>query len=93
MKIVIDIDENSYKATCSDSMLPPDVKNVVNAIKNGIVLSKGHGDLIDRNILLNDVEWFGENCTYENPYPRGEEGVSVDNILKVPIIISADKGE
>lgn len=52
MQIVIDIDENSYKATCSGSMLPPDVKNVVNAIKNGIVLSKGHGALIDRSKLV-----------------------------------------
>lgn len=51
MKIVIDIDENSYKATCRGSMLPPDVKNVVNAIKTGIVLPKGHGDLISRNAL------------------------------------------
>ena len=52
MKIVIDIDENSYKATCSGSMLPPDVKNVVNAIKNGTVIPKGHGELIDKDVVL-----------------------------------------
>ena len=43
MQIVIDISENTYKATCTESMLPPDVKNVVNAIKNGTPLPKGHG--------------------------------------------------
>ena len=49
MQIVIDIPEDSYKATCKGSMLPPDVKNVVQGIKNGILLPKGHGDLIDVN--------------------------------------------
>ena len=49
MQIVIDIPEDTYKATCNESMLPPDVKNVVNAIKNGTPLPKGHEDLIDRD--------------------------------------------
>ena len=51
MQVVIDIPEDTYRATCTESMLPPDVKNVVNAIKNGIPLPKGHGDLIDRYTL------------------------------------------
>ena len=46
IEIVIRISEDSYKATCSGSMLPPDVKNVVNAIKNGAPLPKGHGYFI-----------------------------------------------
>ena len=47
MKIVIDIPEDTYKAICNGCMLPPDVKNVVRGIKNGISLPKGHGR-IDR---------------------------------------------
>lgn len=35
MEILIKISEDSYKATCNGCMLPPDVENVVNAIKNG----------------------------------------------------------
>lgn len=46
MKIVIKIPEDSYEATCNGCMLPPDVENVVNAIKNGKPLKKGHGRLI-----------------------------------------------
>lgn len=48
MQIVIDIPEESYKATCNGCMLPPDVENVVQGIKNGTPLPKGHGDLIYR---------------------------------------------
>lgn len=40
MQIVIDIPEDSYKATCDGCMLPPDVKSVVNAIKNGTQLQE-----------------------------------------------------
>lgn len=49
VELVIKISEDSYKATCNGSMLPPDVKNVVEAIKNATLLKKGHGDLIDVN--------------------------------------------
>ena len=38
MKLIIDISEETYKATCNGSMLPPDVKNVVDAIKNSTSL-------------------------------------------------------
>ena len=33
IELVIKIPEDSYKATCNGCMLPPDVENVVNAIK------------------------------------------------------------
>lgn len=39
IKLVIRIDEDSYKATCNGCMLPPDVENVVNAIKKGTPLT------------------------------------------------------
>ena len=38
MHIVIDIPEDSYKATCNGCMLPSDVEHVVQGIKNGIPL-------------------------------------------------------
>ena len=47
IKLVINISEDSYKATCNGYMLPSDVENVVQGIKNGIPLPKGHGRLID----------------------------------------------
>lgn len=41
VELVIKISEDSYKATCNGSMLPPDVKNVVESIKNATLLQKG----------------------------------------------------
>ena len=56
MKLLIDIWEDTYKATCRGSMLPPDVENVVQGIKNGIPLPKGHafeitkeGEIIEKS--------------------------------------------
>lgn len=46
IELVIKISEDSYKATCNGWMLPPDVENVVQGIKNGTPLPKGHGRLI-----------------------------------------------
>lgn len=56
MKLIIDIPEDSYKATRNGCMLPPDVENVVHGIKNGIPLPEGaeiptkdaHSDLCTR---------------------------------------------
>lgn len=52
MKLLIDIPEDSYKATCNGCMLPPDVENVVQGIKYGTPLddikdeiSKAYHDL------------------------------------------------
>ena len=39
MQILIEISEDSYKATCNGHMLPPDVENVVQGIKNGTPLT------------------------------------------------------
>lgn len=46
MHIVIDLPEESYKATCNGCMLPPDVENVVQGIKNGTPLPKVRGRLL-----------------------------------------------
>ena len=40
IEFVIKISEDSYKATCNGYMLPQDVKNVVQGIKNGIPLEQ-----------------------------------------------------
>ena len=39
VELVIKIPEDSYKATCNGHMLPPDVENVVQGIKNGTPLT------------------------------------------------------
>lgn len=66
LKIVIELSEDSYKATCNGSMLPPDVENVVNAIKNGTILPKGHGRLIDADELLDaNIDTFSQQTEFK----------------------------
>lgn len=40
IELVIKISEDSYKATCNGWMLPPDVENIVQGIKNGTPLEQ-----------------------------------------------------
>ena len=53
----------------------------------GTPLPKGHGDLIDRNGLL--------NCSYkiDSRYCEYDEVVKVDDIKDAPTILEADKEE
>lgn len=49
--------------------------------------------LIDADALLEESEWIGERATYDNPMPKGEEMVSVENILNAPTFIEAEVEE
>ena len=77
MKIVIDISENDYELACRW----PDALIAVyaHAIKNGIPLPKGHGDLIDKKELLRQPM---DLANYPSNYVR-----------IAPTIIEADKSE
>jgi len=80
IELVIKISEDSYKATCNGWMLPPDVENVVQGIKNGTPLPKGHGRLIDADAL-------------KNGWKNGFHKKIVDALMDdAPTIIEADKG-
>lgn len=84
MKIVIDIPEDSYKATCSGSMLPPDVKNVINAIKNGTPLPKGHGRIGDLDAVMDDInqsikEMTNIGIAIDGEYLWGKLNDAIDN--------------
>lgn len=95
MKIVIDIPEESYKATCTGCMLPPDVENVVQAIKNGAPLPKGHGRLIDAD----ELKTLSYEVLVDTDNPNRADGLSAcngiveDDIDLAPTIIKADKAE
>ncbi len=87
MRIILDISEDSYKATCNGYMTPPDVENVVSGIKNGTPLPKGHGRLID-------ADAFQKYCFNKNFDKRlSAEGLAIINMFLEfqPTIIEADK--
>lgn len=52
MQIVINIPKIAYDLLKSDETIDwLDAENILNSIVEGVVLPKGHGDLVDRNDL------------------------------------------
>lgn len=74
MQIVIKINEKDYHSL-KDGHIP---FNVLDVIMNGTILPKGHGDLIDRKVLMN------------TPYEKGGFVEWYDEIKYAPTIIEAE---
>ena len=81
MQIVIDIPEEQYRTlnakTQNDVVDVVDNRLLINAIKNGTPLPKGHGDLIDREVVLDMMN----------------HGILEEYINIMGAVIPADKGE
>ncbi len=84
MKVVIDISENDYWTACNHPEVF--VGDYARAIKNGTVLPKGHGDLIDACEEMRLMRSYDYD-TYED-YLR-----AFDMLDNAPAVIKADKGE
>ena len=89
IELVIKIPEEEYKNYLN--MRPAYPKGVfcyIKAIQNGTPLPKGHGDLIDRKLALNDN--FRGLCEFQ----IYDDYVKMKNYLKsLPIIIKAESEE
>jgi hypothetical protein len=88
MQIVIDIPEQIYLNAKTDMLCGTDV--IVNAIKNGTPLPKGHGKIIDYGYVVDAIDdWVNaEEYRYTNAtdYLR-------KRVANTPTIIEADKME
>ena len=84
IELVIKISEDSYKATCNGYMLPQDVENVVQGIKNGKPIPKCHGRLIDAD----DIKVIELEDSLH--IIRHEKGDEIDVYIDAPTIIEAD---
>ena len=81
MQIVINISEEMYENALNDLLCGS--VTLVNAIKNGIPLTEGHGNLIDAKDLIPDAD-----------YEDGIFGaVSCQQIVEAEAIIEADEAE
>lgn len=81
MQIVINISEEMYENALNDRLCGSEP--LVNAIKNGIPLPEGHGNLIDAKDLIPDAD-----------YEDGIFGaVSCQQIVEAEAIIEADEEE
>ena len=102
MQIVIDIPEETYKKICGYSLHHIDFcysdDVAILAIKNGIPLPKGHGDLKDiGNIRLDKfirIENFSLTPRFSEDFKKGYNA-AVDNVsyvlMSAPVLIEADK--
>ena len=92
MQIVIDIPDDYKYRTIGDS------KEVLfDAVRNGIMLPKGHGKLIDGD-LLNRTMYHNAFET-DTDFQKWDSGCWIrykmfENVMKeIPTVIPADKGE
>lgn len=74
MHIAIDISEDDYRKVIDGR---ESVVMMRDAIRNGIVIPKGHGDLIDANELYKDFEdrgmsYEGELIKYAKPVIKAD---------------------
>lgn len=91
MQIVIDIPDNTYTAIMEKyNTFPTEMKKwCLDAIKNGTPLSKGHGELVYREDVCNELRYMDNNGFIT----RSVNHVIEDIKKGVPTIIEADKAE
>lgn len=93
IELVIKIDEEYIKQIDKIRFLIGGIEdrslqiNVINAIKNGTPLPKGHGRLIDADVVINNL--FNSSL-YDDDYYYG---IAWRKVKNTPTIIEADKEE
>ena len=85
MQIVIDIDQSIAEEIVLYERIPKDYENtIIDALKNGTPLPKGHGRLIDENELIDEI-------VCEEIDGRYYDIIYAHSIYDAPTIIEADK--
>ena len=95
MQIVIDIPEIDYEYIKNDSSIPIAYDNhVYDAIRNGTTLPKGHGNLIDTDILHHEMSELLKSTTADETETAGLDNIAVSVMMEIeeaPVIIEADR--
>ena len=82
MKIVVDIPDNYDLSKIQNGSIAS--KILLDCIKNGTLLPKGHGDLISRQAAIDAFERFiYELGIKDEPYNYGEMALSFQNVPSV----------
>lgn len=93
MKIVIDIEEEIYKCFIDDWRNSPEI---LRAVRKGIPLPKGHGDLIDKEKLKGNINgWYAfmkDICKQPHMTLKQEEIIGKIDMM-TPIIEADKEGE
>lgn len=86
MQIVIDIDEEIFNKLPEAELGSNVIEDVLEAVENGTVLPKGHGDLIDRN----KIEYLKAIHDAKYGYITWSDAIARIR-YSAPTIIEADK--
>lgn len=89
MQIVIDINEEDYKAL-KQGLVHFTVFDVIKVIMNGVPLPKRHGRLIDADKLNNKKKYQFQ--TVFGIFPKSEWFIKVDDLRDAPTVIPAHNG-
>ena len=92
-EIVIKIPEDTYRAIKDDTYCGVMHLTLYDAIKNGKELPKGHTELIDTRILIEDVTKASESMKANGVAPVFDAHEIVNLILTQDVLVEADKGE
>lgn len=68
MQIVIDIPEEIYNELKTHPLFSSDMPTIERAIKNGTILPKGHGDLIDADKIQFENNEFDTYSDYSKAF-------------------------
>ena len=87
MQIVIDIPDRIYKINQNRKLNITDVEILEKAVRNGTLLPKGHGRLIDAGAVIDNL--FNSSL-YDDDYYYS---IAWRKVRNTPTIIEADKAE
>ena len=102
VEVVIKIPQGVLNTICAYVQSEIDNKNIISdtaykAIANGTVLPKGHGRLIDADMVVSDIDTERVNLFMDGlkGTPRGYQHLNdLERIMdEIPTIIEADKEE
>ena len=88
MQIVIDISKEMYENALNDRLCGSET--LVNAIKNGIPLSEGHGRLIDADAFIAMMEDASKRQNYKELLI--DDVLTVDDVFKAVIESLQNRG-
>lgn len=98
-EIVIKIPEEIISFVNCNGFLPENYRSTMGRVLlDGVELSKGHGDLIDRDHIIARLEaaskfFGGENAdAFDERFSHGLKEAAI-KVAEEPTIIEADKGE
>lgn len=93
MKIVIDIPEKTFKYYVTLANKGEQIGNLERIILDGKPLPKGHGDLIDVNVLKNNIHYVPLAPIFQDDYVTYRNVIFADILDMLPTIIEGSDSE